>query len=231
MDDFLFGGDDKDPKWKAILDKIKQRFRWGDWESDVFVQCGVKVEKTEAGYALSQVQFVEGLHEIAVNASRKRERKQETTEREKSQLRALLGSLSWLAQQTAPHISADVSLLLSEVSTSTVDTIVRVNQLVENVKQRKQHRLLIHGFAPDEELALYAWVDAANGNRPDGNSTQGIFVGLGPKSMLHGTVGNVSPIAWHSSKADRVCRSPGAAEALAAVNGEDTLYFRALPLV
>ena len=225
VDDFLFAGGSQDKEWQEILRKIRERFQWGDWEQDNFIQCGVKVEKVPGGYALSQPQFVEGLREIPLNASRKRERKAGTSEKEKSQLRALLGSVSWLAQQTAPHWSAEVSLLLSEVSTSSVETVIKANQLVHNVKQRKQHQMLIHGFSAEEELAMFAWVDAANANRPDGGSTQGIFVGLGPKSMLKGAVGCVSPIAWHSSKLDRVCRSPGAAEALAAVNGEDALYY------
>ncbi|CAE7241426.1 RE1 [Symbiodinium sp. CCMP2592] len=225
VDDFLFAGSDHDQEWQEILRKIKERFKWGDWERDEFIQCGVKVEKVPGGYALSQAQYVEGLSEIPLNAQRKRQRKENTSEREKSQLRAALGSLSWVAQQTAPHLSAEVSLLLSEVSTSTVETIVKTNQLTANVKQRKHHKMLIHGFAEGEDLAMYAWVDAANANRPDGGSTQGIFVGLGPKSMLKGAVGSVSPMAWHSSKVDRVCRSPGAAEALAAVNGEDALFY------
>ncbi|CAE7275475.1 unnamed protein product [Symbiodinium sp. CCMP2456] len=92
------------------------------------------------------------------------------------------GSLSWLAQQTAPHLSAPVSLLLSEA------------------KQRKNHSMLIHAFDEDEPLAMFAWVDA-------------------------GAVGRITPVAWHSSKVERICRSPGAAEAQAAVNGEDTLFF------
>ena len=32
-------------------------------------------------------------------------------------------------------------------------------------------------------------------------------------------------MAWHSSRIDRTCRSPGTAEAQAAVNGEDALFF------
>ena len=225
VDDFLFAGSDHDKEWQQILQKIRERFQWGDWERDEFIQCGVKVEKVPGGYALSQAQYVEGLREIPLNASRKQQRKEPTSDREKGQLRAALGSLSWVAQQTAPHLSAEVSLLLSEVSTSTVETVIKTNQLTANAKQRKQHRMLIHGYSPDEELAMFAWVDAGNSNRPDGGSTQGIFIGLGPKTMLKGSVGHVSPMAWHSSKVDRVCRSPGAAEALAAVNGEDALYF------
>ena len=213
------------PSGRKFLKQIKQRFQWGDWEKDNFIQCGVKVQRTSGGFELSQPQFVEGLREIPLNATRRRQRKESTNEREKSQLRALLGSLSWLAQQSAPHLSAEIGLLLSEVSTSQVDTIIRANQLTASVKQRKHHKMLIHAFREGERLALYSWVDAANGNRPDGGSTQGIFVGLGPENMLAGAVGAVSPMAWHSSRLDRVCRSPGAAEALAAVNGEDALFF------
>ena len=215
VDDFLFAGSDQDQEWQSILGKIKARFQWGDWEKDTdgFVQCGVKVLKTSEGYHLSQSQFIEALREIPLSASRRQARHDPTSEREKTQLRATLGSLSWLAQQTAPHISAPVSLLLSEVTRSSVDTIIRVNQLTNQVKKRKDHVMIIN------------WVDAAPSNRPDGGSTQGIFVGLGPLNMMQGAVGGVTPVAWHSSKVDRVCRSPGAAEAQAAVNGEDCLFF------
>ena len=174
---------------------------------------------------LSQPQFVDGLKEINLNATRRRQREAETDEQEKGQLRALLGSLSWLAQQSAPHLSASVGLLLSEVTRSTVDTVLRSNLLLRNVKQRRNHQMLIHAMPKDEPVMMFVWVDAANGNRPDGGSTQGIFVGLGPQSMMSGAVGKVTPVSWHSSRVDRVCRSPGAAEALAAVNGEDALYY------
>ena len=225
VDDFLFGGSDRDKGWQNIIHQIQQRFQWGDWEKDSFVQCGVKVDKVEDGYLLSQPQFVDGLKEINLNATRRRQRESETNEREKGQLRALLGSLSWLAQQSAPHLSAAVSLLLSEVTRSTIDTVIRSNLLLQNVRQRRDHQMLIHAMPRDEPVMMFAWVDAANANRPDGGSTQGIFVGLGPRSMMSGAVGKVTPVTWHSSKVDRVCRSPGAAEALAAVNGEDALYY------
>ena len=130
-----------------------------------------------------------------------------------------------MAQQTAPRLSAEVGLLLSEVGTSTVETLIKTNILTSNTKARKQHRMIIHGFEAEEPLALYAWVDAGSQNRHDGGSTQGIFVGMGPAALQEGELGSVSPIAWHSSKIDRACRSPGAAEAQAAVNGEDALFF------
>ena len=42
--------------------------------------------------------------------------------------------------------------------------------------------------------------------------------------LLEGNMEKVSPICWHANKIERVVRSPGAAEAAAAVNGEDVLF-------
>ena len=76
-----------------------------------------------------------------------------------------------------------------------------------------------------KRLGLFAWCDAANKNRVDGTSTQGYFIGASHQNMLKGDCEVVAPLAWNSSKIQRVCRSPGAAEAAAAVNTEDALYF------
>eukprot|EP00439_Symbiodinium_sp_Y106_P044061 s3557_g5.t1 len=225
VDDFLFTGNEEDPEWQDLIRRIKEKFNWGDWDKDVFCQCGVSIKRTEEGFELSQPQYVAGISEIPVSSGRRKNQEESTSEREKTQLRALLGALSWHAQQVAPHIAAEVSLLLSEVSCSTVQTIIKANTLLHNTKARKDHKMLIHGFGLQERLALYGWVDAASQNRPDGGSTQGIFVGLGPEGIRHGEMGHITPIAWHSMKIDRACRSPGAAEAQAAINGDDSLYY------
>ncbi|CAE7537598.1 RE2 [Symbiodinium sp. CCMP2456] len=225
VDDFLFSGGADDTEWQALLEKIRQRFKWGDWDQDKFVQCGVQVERTSEGFQLSQPNYSEGIKEIPLSSSRRKEKDAPTGEREKTQLRALLGGLSWHAQQVAPHLSAEVSLLLSEISESNVNTIIKANLLAYHAKARQDHQMLIHLFSPEETMVLFGWVDAASQNRREGGSTQGIFIGMGSDSMLHGEMGRVTPIAWHSNKIDRACRSPGAAEAQAAVNGEDALYF------
>ncbi|OLQ00874.1 Copia protein [Symbiodinium microadriaticum] len=225
VDDFIFGGDDSHQGWCDRLKQIQEKFRWGDWETDKFTQCGVLIEATPQGFSLSQPSYLEGISEIGVNATRRKDKQAGTSERERTQLRALLGGLSWHAQQVAPHLSADVSLLLSEVSHSTVDTIIRANILLQHAKARAQHKMIIHGFTPGAELGLVAWVDAAAQSRVDGGSTQGIVIGMVPRNLLHGEMCEVSLMSWHSSKIDRTCRSPGASEALAAINGEDNLYY------
>ena len=113
----------------------------------------------------------------------------------KTKLRATLGAISWYAQQVAPHFSAEVGLLLSEVNTSAVNTLLQANQLVSAVKARKRHEMLVHAFPDNVELGCFAWVDAANENRCDGGSAPGIFIGMAPLGMLQGDLSGVTPVA------------------------------------
>ena len=230
VDDFLFSGCEDNPQWRHIIEQIKLQFKWGDWEQDSFTQCGVQIQRQGKSFHLSQRHYLDGVPEIPVNSSRRKNPSESTTSWEKSQLRALLGAMSWYAQQVGPHVSADVGLLLSEVNSSTVSTLIRANTLLSNTKARKAHHMIIHHFPDSTSLGLYAWVDASSQNRVCGGSTEGLFIGMAPLSLLQGEVCAVSPMLWHSHKIDRVCRSPGAAETQAAVtqaavNGEDHLYY------
>ena len=225
VDDFLFAGKSDDKLWSAKLEAIKSKFKWGAWDTGSFTQCGVVVKQVPEGIELSQPAYLDNLNEIGVCASRRKDKTSPTSDKEKTQLRALLGGLSWHASQVAPYLAAEVSLLLTEVTRSTVDTIIKANILLSQAKARKDCVMKIHSFREEDELVLVAWVDAGNANRSDGGSTQGILVGMTTKGMLEGQISDVSPMAWHSQKIDRTCRSPGAAEAQAAINGEDALYY------
>ena len=99
-----------------------------------------------------------------------------------------------------------MSLLLSEVGNSTVETIVCANTPAYHTKVRKEHRLVIHKFGAQEELGMFAWVDAASQNRCDGGSTQGLFLGVGPLSLLKGDMCSVTAIVWHFNRIGRACR-------------------------
>ena len=224
VDDFLFGGNPEDQGWTRILELIKNRFKWGDWDQGSFVQCGVQIDTIPEGFALSQPRYLDTVDEIPVSTQRRKSLQDTTTPQERSQLRGLLGALSWYSQQTAPHLSADVSLMLSEVSQSTVQSLIKANQLLSVERNKKGHKLLIQR-CDNARMQFYAWVDAASQNRVDGSSTQGIFIGAASDKLLRGELDTVSPISWHSQRIERKCRSPGAAETQAAVNGEDALFY------
>ena len=225
VDDFLFTGREDSQKWQDIKQGIKKRFQWQEWEQGDFVQCGVRIqEEKTGGYILDQVNYLEEVQEIQISRDRKRYPKEETTEKEKTELRGLLGALSWHTSQVGYRFSAYVSLYLSEVSRSTVQTLLDVNSLFHKMKSVSKEPMRIFPFDVSEQPEIFCWTDASSQNRHDGSSTKGIFIGMSGKRLEMGEVDRVSPWFWQSGKIDRVCRSPGSAEARAMVDGEDILY-------
>ena len=225
VDDFLFCGLSGCKTWERLCQKIQERFKWGTWEKDNFIQCGVEISRLPCGgFSLGQTQYIDDLKEIQINAERRRQPKSATSDLEKTRLRAALGALAWSAQQTCPHIAAGVSLLLSQVNSSTIETLIETNKLIYKTKCQRKHKLIIHGGIGMHDTLIAGWADAAAQNRVDGKSTQGIFIGITSKSLLTGQLCKVSPVSWSSSKIGRQCRSPGAAESLAAINCEDIMY-------
>ena len=119
VDDFLFAGPSNDPAWQEIKQKIQHKYKWTYWEENSFVQCGVLIESQPDGsFCLSQPKYSEKMRELNLSASRRKDANSPTSKKEKSLLRAVLGALSWHAQQVAPHYSAEVGLLLSDVTVS-----------------------------------------------------------------------------------------------------------------
>ena len=225
VDDFLFGGNWNDPTHLKLMGEIQNKFAWGAWESTPFVQCGVKVVQHEDfGFTLDQSEFVNDLKTIYINRDRSRKRDAPTTDSEKTQLRAVLGSLSWLCGQTDFTHSVDVGFLISSIPNSTIDEIYKANQLVQEV-QRNPPKLILHGMEKGEPLDMVAWADAAWANRPDGSSsTGGLVFAAAPQSLRQGHLANISLLSWRSYKIDRASRSPACAETHAVVDGEDELF-------
>lgn len=148
------------------------------------------MQDADFSISLSQEKYVDELKYINIRAHRRKEQHAETDECEKSQLRSLLGGISWHAQQVAPHFSAEVGLLLSEIIRSTVETMNSANQLLHQVKNRRSHRLKVHSL-PLNNLGLFAWRDAAKQNRCDGSSTAGIVIGASSLNLLQGSVESI----------------------------------------
>ena len=225
VDDFLFIGKESCCIWGDLKDKIQKRFHWQEWEKDEFVQCGVAVKRQPDGsFELSQKHYLDNVSEIQISRDRRRQKHDPTTDEEKSKLRALLGALSWHVGQVGYKHSAHVSLALSEIPGSTVEQIDQANKLLYVLRQEAKVPMKIHAFSPDTKLCLTAWCDASSQNRTDGSSTEGIFIGATPCDIIDDQVVKVSPIFWRSGKIDRICRSPGSAEARAAINAEDNLF-------
>ena len=84
VDDFMFAGREDDPLWKEVCAQIRSRFKWGESMEHEFVQCGVKIKRLADGsFELTQGQYIDDLREIALSSERRRQRENQTSEREK----------------------------------------------------------------------------------------------------------------------------------------------------
>ena len=181
------------------------------------------IEQDASGFLLSQPEYLDTVSEIHVSRARWGQQESPITHQELQQLRSVLGALSWHANQVAPQWCAPVSLMLSRIHKGTVNEIIETSKLLRRAKLSQHQKMRIHAQECGSSL-LATWVDAADGHRPDGSSTKGIFIGWTDDRLMEGALVKISPIFWQSAKIQRVCRSSGSAETNAAVDADDELY-------
>ncbi|CAK0886536.1 unnamed protein product [Prorocentrum cordatum] len=131
------------------------------------------------------------------------------SDRELSDLRGRLGTAGWRAQQSAPWLSAEVSLLQAAIPTATVSTIQKINRLIRAANDIADVAMVMPAI---EKLAVVGWGDAAWAARVTGEPRGGGMIVLAPLSLLEGSTETVAPISWRSCTLPRVARSSASAE-------------------
>ncbi|CAK0792341.1 unnamed protein product, partial [Prorocentrum cordatum] len=225
VDDFLLGGKETDPRWIEARKKIEERFKWEAWETDEFMQTGVRIRQMpDMSFKMDQSEYVKTIEKAVVSPERKKHKDAPTTDKEKGQLRAILGAIGWRSEQSGPMHSADTSLLLSTIPSSTVQTLLDTNRLVDRVREGADLPVVLHSHSNAQVIVPIEWSDSSEANRPDGKSTKGLVTGMAPLRILQGDESDVSMISWKSGKLDRGCRSSVSCETRSAVDGEDELF-------
>ena len=227
VDDFLIGGLNGDATFEQAFLSLQGAYRWGKWETGKFTFAGVEVEQfQDKSIKISQEDYSnKWLEEVPLEKSREHQRKSEATREEISLLRGLIGTAAWRASQTSPQFSADTGLLLSELPYATVDTIVRANKLVREMRREAAQSLVFPSWQVDwRELAVVGWADASQKNRADSSSTMGMLIGLAPKGILNGEEHQVALLSWKSSKTPRQVLGSNGAEVQAVTETEDQVF-------
>ncbi|CAK0882044.1 unnamed protein product, partial [Prorocentrum cordatum] len=189
VDDMMIAGDHNNSAFLKKRQEIQQAFEWTPWERRAFVQCGISIRQNE-DYTCSLAQDSYSLNVEPIKIRR-------------------LGTVGWRAQQSAPWLSAEVSLLQAEIPTATVSTIQKINKLIRTMNDTADVVMLIPAI---EQIAVVGWGDAAWAAHITGESQGGEIVVLAPLSFLSGSTETVAPISWRSCKLPRVARSSTSAE-------------------
>ncbi|CAK0857096.1 unnamed protein product [Prorocentrum cordatum] len=208
VDDMMIAGDHHNSAFLKKRQEIQQAFEWTPWESRAFVQCGISIRQNE-DYTCSLAQDSYSLNVEPIKIRRGRKPTEGVSDKERSDLRGRLGTVGWRAQQSAPWLSAEVSLLQAEIPTATVSTIQKINKLIRTMNDTADVVMLIPAI---EQIAVVGWGDAAWAARITGESQGGEMIVLAPLSFLSGSTETVAPISWRSCKLPRVARSSTSAE-------------------
>ncbi len=217
VDDFLWSGTIRFQS--AVIEKIHQTFQIGKQAHGVFRYIGLEIRHQNGEIMMDQVSYVESLSTIPISSSRASQKMASLTKEETTELRSIIGQISWVANQTRPDVMFDSMELSTSMKDPKVEDLLRANKIVKKMKM-EDCRLCFKAIGDDRDLRLAVFSDASYGNLSDGVSSAGGFV-----VFLIGSDNMCCPIAWKANKIRRVVRSTLAAEAMAMVEGLESVCY------
>lgn len=110
--------------------KLKEAFNFRTWDDDSkeITYCGTVLSRKNYAWTVSQESYIHKVKPVTIHRNRIPE--EEMTDQDRSQLRALLGSMQWPAIQTAPHLQCSCSLVSGKMSQNKMQAIVDANSLL-----------------------------------------------------------------------------------------------------
>ena len=106
------------------MPKLQKTFKFGKLKSIYDSEGDSVIQDQSYGFHVHQAKFVqERLFPIVIPKGRRSDKKSETTDGEKMQLRAVCGSVKWFQRESCPDVSALASLGMGSLNHSTVQDL------------------------------------------------------------------------------------------------------------
>ena len=209
VDDLLGCGDVNSEIYQKVKKQLHELFSFRMWEESGTLQyCGCDIVNNNDGILLRQADYISKQTPITLPAARKANSSSPLTQKETTQLRALIGALQWPCTQSAPFLQCSVSQLAGKVSKATVSTIDQGNKILRMAKANSDVAL-----QPTEMTS---------------QSQGGYLLCMVNRNVTTGDEGKYNLIDWRSWKLARVARSSLSAESQATAEAADALLFACL---
>ena len=160
-DDLLHGGDDE--HWKK-MQWLNENYKLGKFTQGDGRFVGKEIHcRPDGSLLVNQPLFAKKIQPVLLTKTRKQEKYAYCTDQEISQLRGLLGSLSWLAKETRPDLSGRVALLQQAMPKPYVQDIIEANVLAKEAVKFAEIGITIQPI-PIQHLRVGTVSDASWGN-------------------------------------------------------------------
>ena len=216
VDDFCWGG--SKIFRQSVIENIKTTFVIKSEEINKFKYVGLEIEQKEEEIIISQDKYVEALEMTPYFVSS--ERMNRLSPKDETTVRQVNGKLNWIATQTRPDLSFDVSEFSLFMKRGKVECFKQANKNIKKAKREKS-QICIPNLGNLDKLSIVAYSDASFANLEDGGSQGGYII------FVVGDKGNYFPLHWQSRRVRRVVKSTQAAETLAMVDmAEACIFYR-----
>ena len=221
VDDVLESGNEKHREKVAAL---KQRFRFGKYKKltdeggGIFNGRRIRQGKL-GGIKADMADYIHHkLKVIPLTAQRKKELRSAANEKEKSELRASLMTMMWIAREGRFDGLGAVSVLARRTKEPTVSDLIECNQVSDHFRATKDLGLMYYPVHP-ANACLVIFVDAALPEEGETHPQGGFIIGIAGPAMSEGQEAPINLVAARSGKIDRVCSSSLASESYAMIGG------------
>src|SRR5215469_1976720 len=145
---------------------------------------------------MNQMNYLKNNLEEVGKKDKRRNKEETLDEEDQTQYRSGLGKLNWLAQQTWPELSFQVSKFGIKMQQANGDDLVELNKAIKIVKKKESWVTLdqIEG----NKLDLKVFCDAYFGNVMNGRTQVGYYLRISDR------YGGRCPVTWKSKVAKRV---------------------------
>ena len=167
VDDLMIAGQN-DPENEALVEKLRQRFPFGEWDKVMnkpsgITYCGKEIRLDDVDgercIKMSQHHFASGrLELIPISADRMKDVEATVTEAERTDFRSVLGALQWMATQSRADIMYHVNQLQKRVNKLQIRDLIVANRVVRLVKK---HPVEIVFRDLGREVAVASYHDAS----------------------------------------------------------------------
>ena len=217
VDDTAIGGHGE--KFQTAVQALKKRFPYRKWRRGEGEFCGsyyVQDPKSRA-ITMSQKLFAEKLKPASIPKHAKAD--DLLNEGQIRVLRAINGSLNWLASQSRPDLSVQTSFCQQAFPKPCIRHLKEANNAIRRAKQHKDLTITFQPISPND-ICVCCHSDAAFANI--GTHTQAGYILAFTEQKIHtGEVASWTPIVWKSYKLPRAVSSTlsGESQALATATG------------
>ena len=216
VDDVVIGGEG--PLFDQKLKVLRSTFPFRKWQEGQGTFCGSLLQQHPAtgGISVSQREFIEKMQKPKLRT--KDPVTMEVNDEEVTSLKSCLGAALWLARETRPDLSVQVSQGQQLMPRPTLGEAKTVGNVVRRAKQYQELEWRILPI-PVKNLRLCLHTDASFGNAKGKGTQAGYIVGVTEESLQKGEQAMWSPAAWRSYRLKRVVGSTFAGESQALMDG------------